>query len=157
MYTWVCGILGLKFCLKIAPRSSRLVLDVRSHGPTGLKIGSLWIDFPVWRELKLSGHQILFWQSIHVLWIDFPVWRELKHSRNTGTHPIVFSLDRLSRLKGIETLNRARRVLYRDPSLWIDFPVWRELKRHSRHESTSPLGLWIDFPVWRELKHLNIT
>ena len=125
MDTWVCGILGLKFRLKIAPRSSRLVLGLRSHGSTGLKMGSLWRHFPVQREWKLvtsySG------PYVPTLWRHFPAWRESKlwvqrapeswacfgdtfpveGNRNTVAWTCLqlkrVTLDTLSRWKGIET------------------------------------------------------
>ena len=151
MHTWVCGILGVNFEEKNAPRSSCLVFGVRSHGPTGLKIGALWIHFPVWRELK----RII--RACRPLWIQcfgytFPFegnWN-INPTENRGT---CHALDTLSRLKGIETpteqqfkdfqrhsldtLSRLKGIETRvvisfcllRVALWIHFPVWRELKR----------------------------
>ena len=49
-----------------------------SHPPTLLyKWYSLWICFPVWRELKPSA-TLGETRSSLTLWICFPVWRELK-------------------------------------------------------------------------------
>ena len=138
---------------------------------------SLWICFPVWRELKrcsfveikccfglaldllsrLKGIETRTREHLYslgvYLWICFPVWRELKL---TAYHPIVrpapIPLDLLSRLKGIETywilcVNLGVSVL------WICFPVWRELKpSDATLENFSIIVLWIGFPVWRELK-----
>ena len=63
-------------------------------------IHPLWICFPVWRELKQKTPplptKINFW-----LWICFPVWRELKLTLTVML--VAFTLDMLSRLKGIET------------------------------------------------------
>ena len=77
MFIRVRGILRTNFGFKKAPRSSRLDLGVRSHGPTKCKMGSLWIRFPVRRESKL------FIPSFH--------------------HCGDVTLDTLSRPKGIET------------------------------------------------------
>ena len=150
MYTRVCGILGLNFNKKNVLRTSRMFLGVRSHGPTGLKMGSLWIGFPVWRELKLtniSADNVRF-----TLWIGFPVWRELKRLGQVCPPLIIGTLDRLSRLKGIETFADITPVPLSD-CLWIGFPVWRELKPAEILLLSIILNLWIGFPVWRELKH----
>ena len=61
MFTRVCRNFGLNFCRKKAPRSSRLVLALRSHGWTGLKLGAVRKDFPGGREWK-RGAGGLRWQ-----------------------------------------------------------------------------------------------
>ena len=166
---------------------------------------SLWICFPVWRELKL-GLPFLPKSIIDLsLWICFPVWRELKLvAEVNGVDPIAkdfgyafpfegnwnrlsrkqrlrnfhlyfgyafpfegnwncmipydypkltFTLDMLSRLKGIETHPTLSPSLLQ--WLWIWFPVWRELKRDGRPCQFVMPKLWIWFPVWRELKQLQ--
>ena len=71
-------------------------------------VSTLWIHFPVWRELKLpSNNQMV--RPIY-LWIHFPVWRELK---------LLFF----------------EPVLCWDDILWIHFPVWREWKLVNQDQS----------------------
>ena len=104
MFIRVYGILGVNFERKKAPRSSRRVLGFWSHGPTGCKMGSLWIRFPVWRELKPA---VLYHRHTN---IDTALDTL---SRLKGIETFIFSdldflfscntLDTLSRLKGIET------------------------------------------------------
>ena len=113
----------------------------------------LWIHFPVWRELKRGSGATESGPTC--LWIHFPVWRELKlYVTITSTVPFrrLFTLNPLSRLKGIETLPDL--LLYDwQLRLWIHFPVWRELKHKGRLRLLKHRRkLWIHFPVWRELK-----
>ena len=150
--------------------------------PIANKMYSLCLCFPVWRELKLSvvipsqGLAILA-----ILWLSFPVWRELKLvSAKELLECFVWTLDTLSRLKGIETylfgVIETSLTLYGFVSafpfegnwnyfsassaschvvifLWIRFPVWRELKHVVIIVIVTVLQLlWIRFPVWRELK-----
>ena len=127
MYTRVCGIFRQNFEMKKALRSSCMFLGLRSHGPTGLKIGSLWIHLPVWRELKLNPKNVQI-HHLRQLWIHLPVWRELKLIIWFVCFATVFTLDTPSRLKGIETKLQITQItlFYK---LWIHLPVWRELKR----------------------------
>ena len=112
------------------------------------------------------------------LWICFPVWRELKQFFKKRKNAAQNTLDMLSRLKGIETyaplpqglLNSTLWICFpvwrelwnvlfesfkiANRVLWICFPVWRELKRCTPASEPRPHSpLWICFPVWRELKH----
>ena len=68
-----------------------------------------------------------------LLAIGFPVWREWKPSSGTTSlfTPQPRTCDRLSRLKGMETLDIEGRLTSAG-SLAIGFPVWREWKRHNR-------------------------
>ena len=113
---------------------------------------TLWIHFPVWRELKqmlllLKARRFLyseytfpfegnwncffqgFWWFCFSLWIHFPVWRELKlFDCVRGYDSLgVITLNTLSRLKGIETILCIAYGIS-NMFLWIHFPVWRELK-----------------------------
>ena len=145
-------------------------------------MASLWIRFPVWRELKLTfglptgcfaavvfGYAFPFegnWNPTIAsrnpfafkLWIRFPVWRELKLNASkcslltTKTSP----LDTLSRLKGIETV-RTRELA---GVHWSTLDTLSRLKGIetftlwlTRHQLD---WLWIRFPVWRELKLVDI-
>ena len=136
----------------------------------------LWICFPVWRELKLHTQKTA--KRIKLLWICFPVWRELKRTksirreqqcdlwicfpvwRELKLEPLIippqraiFTLDMLSRLKGIETFIYHRRNECR-LIFGYAFPFegnWNcptPAPRYPHSES----ALWICFPVWRELK-----
>ena len=103
MYTRVCGILGLNFDRKNALRSSRRFLVSRSHGPTGLKMGSLFgYTFP------FEGN----WNNV---------------GEGDFGDAFILSLDIPSRLKGIET-NTLSYLKHDVVALWIYLPVWRELK-----------------------------
>ena len=136
---------------------------------------SLWICFPVWRELKQFIRVCPCWHAFVSLdmlsrlkgietnsWIRFGIacLGSLDMlSRLKGIETLfslfdktanVSALDMLSRLKGIETCYCGLRL---DQSrLWICFPVWRELKQQHYHHNKSQYILWICFPVWRELK-----
>ena len=63
VFTRVCWTFAPNFREKKASRSSRLVLGVRSHGPTGCKIGAVHTCLPVWRELKLAWVVLMTFRS----------------------------------------------------------------------------------------------
>ena len=112
---------------------------------------SVWMQFPVWRELKLP----LSWDAYFAstVWMQFPVWRELKlaipltimflnafkfecsfpfeGNWNFGFFSTITlpprSLNAVSRLKGIETTCYFLSTAYCN-AVWMQFPVWRELK-----------------------------
>ena len=152
MHTWVFGIFGLKFRSKIAPRSSRLVLGVRSHGPTGIKMGSLWIRFPVWRELKLK-----IWSGTRLIkFIDFGSafpfegnWNSI--SKILKCSPLCFG----SAFPFEGNWNSISKILKCSPLCFGSaFPFegnWNEIDGSIWIIPEAPL--WIRFPVWRELKH----
>ena len=129
MATRVCLIFRQNFGKKKAPRSSRLVLGFRSYGPTGLKMGSLAIHFPVWRELKRGLIVVrVGWVGCVCLLYTFP----FEGNWNNWTLTRAFNSD----------------------SLAIHFPVWRELKLLCLlFDGWAIYWLAIHFPVWRELKH----
>ena len=143
----------------------------------------LWIGFPVWRELKLECSKREEQWNFRRLWIGFPVWRELKpncsatwiaSSRSSSldrlsrlkgietkvsqrlAHSFILTLDRLSRLKGIET-SRTPFLSHRLSRQSLD-RLSRLKGIETTHSHThigrkaSHLKLWIGFPVWRELK-----
>ena len=92
MFTRVRRHFGLDFGFrKKAPRSSRLVLGVRSHGWTGLKIGGN----------RPKGLSRLKGMETH--------WIVIYRCGNTDHSPQV-----LSRLKGIETIRRRYRKFSKD-------------------------------------------
>ena len=129
MATRVCGFLGVKFGLEIAWRSSRIFLGFRSHGPTGLKMGSLTMSFPVWRELKLSCSSIV-------------------------PSPFISAYNVLSRLKGIETRPMQGTWWSLEWFLQCPFPFegnWN-LMSYENGAWISVRVLTMSFPVWRELK-----
>ena len=71
-------------------------------------------------------------------------------------HSSPFSLDILSRLKGIETFLDLENIHKNCSHLWIYFPVWRELKLlWVSIVISNGWNLWIYFPVWRELKLIS--
>ena len=177
MHTWVCGIFGVNFELKKALCTSCLVLAFWSHGPTGIKIGSVWICFPVWRELKrprifrsTPGRWQVWicfpvWRELKqsdptprwhfkIVWICFPVWRELKQKRDMFVPPKDQPLFGYAfPFEG--NWNRYRVVFAYTLSynVWICFPVWRELKPFTSSNCFEVNSVvWICFPVWRELK-----
>ena len=114
----------------------------------------LWIWFPVWRELKpLLGADI---DHIVILWIWFPVWRELKlmRWRHLFACPIAFTLDMVSRLKGIETVSCDTDGFFVSDNFGYGFPFEGNWNSRIMVMVTLVKRLWICFPVWRELKHL---
>ena len=152
MFIRVRGILRTNFGLKKAPRSSRLDLGVRSHGPTGCKMGSLWIRFPVGREWKLIDQFFKFFILFQYLWIRFLVGREWKPDQQKEfVHPAFFGY--AFPLEGNGNTLRMVADLISFPSLWIRFPVGREWKHNSAALKADRVsGLWIRFPVGREWK-----
>ena len=88
---------------------------------------SLWICFPVWRELKRNGTHHHQWH--HHLWICFPVWRELKQNWYAwGWSSIIKIFGYAFPFEGNWNLKENWAPFPHIP-LWICFPVWRELKR----------------------------
>ena len=114
-----------------------------------------------------------------ILWIHFPVWRELKQNLLCAFVNYVYTLNTLSRLKGIETFilpfymedftfdseytfpfegnwNSSSSGRYSSNGRYSTLNTLSRLKGIE----TSRLGLlcssfsllWIHFPVWRELK-----
>ena len=120
-------------------------LSFGSLGSTGL----LWIHFPVWRELKLftAGNCKCFFVW---LWIHFPVWRELKLCQVGIWLSHLWTLNPLSRLKGIETTLLVR--LGRTHSSLNPLSRLKGIETRSLFNPCSKCVLWIHFPVWRELK-----
>ena len=90
---------------------------------------SLSIALDMLSRLKgIETSSILLLSSLSLsLWICFPVWRELKLKTTTRLFRSRYPLDMVSRLKGIETLG-SNSWIFSSISLWIWFPVWRELK-----------------------------
>ena len=69
-------------------------------------VWSVWMQFPVWRELKLGYAGPKSHLRSSGVWMQFPVWRELKHGnfRCTRVYLKNCRLNAVSRLKGIETI-----------------------------------------------------
>ena len=130
MFIRVYGIFAPNFCTKKVPRSSRLVLGVQSHGPTGCKIGAVHMCLPVWRELKLWSNSS-FWNPVSTFTCAFPFegnWNSL-----------------------------CRLPWWRwDLSFTCAFPFegnWNQLSPSS--PSSPSLNVHMCLPVWRELKHFR--
>ena len=177
MFIRVSGILRVNFETKNAPRSSRRVLGVWSHGPAGCKIGSLCLPFPVWRELKLNFSN--FRRDRLGFACPFPFegnWNfRCTGSRRTSllsvfACPFPFEGNWNSFLPDSVTFPER---------LCLPFPVWRELKlldaflnirdffvifvcpfpfegNWNANTATKKVKLFtilcLPFPVWRELK-----
>ena len=177
VFMGVCAVFGLNFREKKAVRSSRLVLGFWSHGPTGLKMGSVWMSLPVWRELKpvkkyhlsqgkkvwmslpvwrelkLCGHIITI-SAMRIVWMSLPVWRELKRKRVTSASATKSEgLNEPSRLKGIETRcfypGRVKHFCLNEPSRLKGIETLKKWEDALYHRYPQ---VWMSLPVWRELK-----
>ena len=89
--------------------------------------------------------------TLCTLWICFPVWRELKHYSMIPEVVLnVFGYAFPFEGNWNTTLVVVAVIFF---FLWIWFPVWRELKHFDPVAlAVNPVALWICFPVWRELK-----
>ena len=137
----------------------------------------LWIWFPVWRELK-HNQKAFSPQPPWSLWIWFPVWRELKRYFRRIFVAHTFTLDMVSRLKGIETfslsvatntteipldmVSRLKGIETGTPypvrhqhwSFGYGFPFEGNWNNTGNPRRVFGTLLWIWFPVWRELKQI---
>ena len=136
MHTWVCGIFGENFEAKKALCTSRLVLAFWSHGLTGFKLGSLWIRFPVWRELKQEELLLQEWRPPAGFGYAFPFegnWNRI----GTEQLQLFVCFGYAFPFEGNWNMQRQYYKTIDDLQLWIRFPVWRELKPFSSRWSSS--------------------
>ena len=116
---------------------------------------TLWLHFPVWRELKLpqlpKTHRCDLKNDFGY---TFPF--EGNWNLKGCYHPVNLpSLATLSRLKGIETLtiiNFIANLIY----FGYTFPFEGNWNLYTNVASFFVSTLWLHFPVWRELKPLSI-
>ena len=112
---------------------------------------SLWICFPVWRELKLIIP--ILYPLVSLLWICFPVWRELKQLR-------IRSVNKDWRVFGYafpfegnwNDWSNSDKSDKSESNFGYAFPFEGNWNEYSVRRAPSNTTLWICFPVWRELK-----